>query len=167
MPYILCVYYSRTGNTEKLVKEIAQELKCELVKLDDGVDRGGLGGWLRSGMQAMARRLPPVKPIKTAFPLDVYDLVIIGTPVWAGRCSAPVRSFLSQYGEQLRRTAYVVTRSSEVRYEEVFDQMDMYVRSPRVSAVTIRPNTVGSTFWRDEFLTSVRDGGKERSNNAG
>lgn len=167
MPYILCVYYSRTGNTEKLMKEIAQELKCELVKLDDGVNRSGLGGWLRSGMQAMARRLPRVKPVKTAFPLDLYDLVIIGTPVWAGRCSAPVRSFLSQYGEQLRRTAYVVTRSSDVRYEEVFDQMDMYVRSPRVSAVTIRPNTVGSTFWRDEFLTSVRDGGKERSNNAG
>ena len=137
------------------------------MKLDDGVDRSGLSGWLRSGMQAMARRLPTVKPIKTAFPLDVYDLVIIGTPVWAGRCSAPVRSFLSQYGEQLRRTAYVVTRSSEVRYEEVFDQMDMYVRTPRVSAVTIRPHTVGSTFWRDEFLTSVRDGGKERSNNAG
>lgn len=167
MPYILCVYYSRTGNTEKLMKEIAQELKCELVKLDDGVDRSGLGGWLRSGMQAMARRLPVVKPFKTAFPLDVYDLVIIGTPVWAGRCSVPVRSFLSEYGEKLRRTAYVVTRSSEVRYEEVFDQMDMYVRSPRVSAVTIRPNTVGSTFWRDEFLASVRDGGKERSNNAG
>ena len=23
MPYILCVYYSRTGNTEKLMREIA------------------------------------------------------------------------------------------------------------------------------------------------
>ena len=140
MPYTLCVYYSRTGATEKLMKEIASELKCELVKLDDGVDRSGLGGWLRSGMQAM---------------------------VWAGRCSAPVRSFLTQYGEELRRTAYVITRSSDIRYEEVFDQMDMYVRTPRVSAVSIRPNTVGSTFWRDEFLTSVRDGGKERPDNAG
>ena len=167
MPYTLCVYYSRTGHTEKLMKEIAQELKCELVKLDDGVDRAGLKGWLRSGMQAMSRRLPPGKPIKTAFPLGVYDLVIIGTPVWAGRCSAPVRSFLSQYGEEMRKTAYVITRSSEVRYEEVFDQMDMYVRAPRVSAVTIRPNTVGSTFWRDEFLTSIRDGGKEKADNAG
>ena len=101
--------------------------------------------------------------MKTAFPLDVYDLVIIGTPVWAGRCSAPVRSFLIQHGEELRKTAYVITRSSDVRYEEVFDQMDMYVKSPRASAVTIRPNTVGATFWRDEFLTSVRDGGKERA----
>lgn len=167
MPYTLCVYYSRTGATEKLMKEIASELKCELVKLDDGVDRSGLGGWLRSGMQAMARRLPAVKPVKTAFPLGIYDLVIVGTPVWAGRCSAPVRSFLTQYGEELRRTAYVITRSSDIRYEEVFDQMDMYVRTPRVSAVSIRPNTVGSTFWRDEFLTSVRDGGKERPDNAG
>ena len=78
-----------------------------------------------------------------------------------------MRSFLTQYGEELRRTAYVITRSSDIRYEEVFDQMDMYVRTPRVSAVSIRPNTVGSTFWRDEFLTSVRDGGKERPDNAG
>lgn len=167
MPYILCVYYSRTGATEKLMREIASELKCEIVKLDDGVNRSGLGGWLRSGMQAMARRVPEVKPIKTAFPLDVYDLVIIGSPVWAGRCSAPVRSFLMQHGEELRRTAYVITRGSDVRYEEVFDQMDMYVRSPRISAVTIRPNTVGSTFWRDEFLTSVRGGGKEKADHDG
>ena len=72
-----------------------------------------------------------------------------------------------QYGEELRRTAYVITRSSDVRYEEVFDQMDLYVRSPRISAVTIRPNTVGSTFWRDEFLTSVREVGKGRSDHAG
>lgn len=167
MPYTLCVYYSRTGATEKLMKEIAAELKCEAVKLDDGVDRSGLRGWMRSGMQAMARRLPPVQPLKTAVQLGFYDLVIIGTPVWAGRCSAPVRSFLMEYGDQLRRTAYVVTRSSDVRYEEVFDQMDLYVKSPRISAVSIRPNTVGSTFWRDEFLTSVREAGKERPDHAG
>ena len=77
MAYTLCVYYSRTGNTEKLMKEIAQELQCEAVKLEDGVDRSGAMGWLRSGMQAMARKLPPVKPIKTTLPLSVYDLVII------------------------------------------------------------------------------------------
>ena len=162
MPYILCVYYSRTGHTEKLVREIAQELKCECVKLDDGVDRSGLRGWLRSGMQAMARRLPKVKPFKTALPLGVYDLVIIGSPVWAGRCSAPVRSFLMEYGEDIRRAAYVITRGSEVHYEEVFDQMDLYVTAPHVHAVTIRPQTVGSTFWRDEFVSAIRNGGKER-----
>ena len=162
MPYILCVYYSRTGNTEKLVREIAQELKCECVRLDDGVDRSGLAGWLRSGMQAMARQTPEVGDIKTVLPLSAYDLVVIGTPVWAGRCSAPVRSFLKKHGQHLRRVAYLITRGSDVRYEEVYEQMDLYVPSPHIHAVSIRPNAVGSAFWRDEFLAAIRHGGKER-----
>ena len=162
MAYILFVYYSRTGNTEKLMREMAQELQCECVKLEDGVDRSGKRGWLLSGMHAMARQIPEVQDIKTVLPLNAYDLVVIGTPVWAGRCSAPVRSFLQKYGGQLRRVAYVITRGSDVRYEEVFEQMDLYVSSPHVSAVTIRPNSVGSTFWRDEFLNAIRNGGRER-----
>ena len=35
MPYTLCLYYSRTGTTEKLIREIAQELGCEMVRLED------------------------------------------------------------------------------------------------------------------------------------
>ena len=85
MSNILCVYYSRTGRTEALMQEIAQELGCELVKLEDGVSRTGFIGWLRSGMQAMARKIPPVQKPETKLPLSEYDLVIIGTPVWAGR----------------------------------------------------------------------------------
>lgn len=161
MSNILCVYYSRTGRTEALMQEIAQELGCELVKLEDGVSRSGFVGWLRSGMQAMARKIPPVQKPETKLPLSEYDLVIIGTPVWAGRCSAPARSFLLQFGEELKEAAYVITRGSDVRYEEVFDQMDLYVKTPHTKAITIRPNTVGSTFWRQEFLTSIRGAGKE------
>ena len=63
--------------------------------------------------------------------------------------------------------AYVITRSSEVRYEDVFDQMDLYVRSPRISGVSIRPDSAGADFWRKEFLTSVRNGGKERADHDG
>ena len=155
---ILCVYYSRTGKTEKLMEEIAQELGCEKAPLSDGVNRAGLAGWLRSGMQAMARRLPPVARPETALPLSEYDLVILGTPVWAGRCSAPMRAFLREFGEELREVAYVITRSSDNHYDQVFDQMDLYVRHPRKRAVSIRCGAVGSSFWRDEFLAGIRDG---------
>jgi menaquinone-dependent protoporphyrinogen IX oxidase len=141
--------------------EIAGELDCELVAIPDTENREGLAGWLRSGMQAMARQTPEVPRPQTKLPLELYDLVILGTPVWAGRCSAPMRGFLVRYGEELRRVAYVITRASDTRYEEVFDQMDMYVKTPRVKAVSIRPNTVGSTFWRDEFLATLRPDGKE------
>lgn len=166
MANILCVYYSRTGRTEKLMKEIAEELGCELVKLEDGVKRTGLGGWMLSGLQAVSRKVPPVKEPETKRKLKEYDLVIIGTPVWAGRCSAPVRSFLLQFGEELNKVGYVITRNSNVRYEEIFEQMDLYVRRPHVRAVTIQPDTIGSDFWRDEFLNAVRGMNEEGNGNA-
>ena len=48
MSKILCVYFSRTGKTEALIQDIAKELGCEAVKLEDGVNRSGLAGWLPS-----------------------------------------------------------------------------------------------------------------------
>lgn len=158
---VLCMYYSRTGNTKRAMEEIARALDAELVELEDGVDRSGAKGWLRSGLDAVRRSSPKVK-YKSKWPLSDYRLVIVGTPVWAGRCSAPVRSFLKKHGQHLRRVAYLITRGSDVRYEEVYEQMDLYVPSPHIHAVSIRPNAVGSAFWRDEFLAAIRNGGKER-----
>ena len=93
MKDVLCIYYSRTGNTKKAMEEIAQDLDAELAELHDDVDRSGLGGWLRSGLDAMRRTTRPVT-VETQRPLKDYRLVILGTPVWAGRCSSVMRGFL-------------------------------------------------------------------------
>ena len=167
MAKVLCVYFSRTGRTAKLVREIAQEIDCEIARLDDGVVRKGLSGWLLSGMQAVARKVPEVKTPETKLKLRQYDLVILATPVWAGRCSAPMRSFLQKFGDELHRVAYVITRGSGVRYDEVFEQMDLYVRNPHLFAASIQPDTVGSDFWRDEFMSAVRGICGEEQSDAG
>ena len=46
---VLCMYYSRTGHTKRAMEEIARALNAELAEIQDGVDRGGTKGWLRSG----------------------------------------------------------------------------------------------------------------------
>ena len=38
---VLCVYYSRTGNTRAAMEEIAKALGAELAELEDSVDRSG------------------------------------------------------------------------------------------------------------------------------
>ena len=43
---VLCLYYSRTGNTKKAMEEIAGALGAEIAELRDGVDRTGWGGWM-------------------------------------------------------------------------------------------------------------------------
>lgn len=167
MANILCVYYSRTGHTEKLVRDIAQELDCEVVKLEDGVNRKGLYGWITSGLQTVARKVPPVNELTTKHKLKDYDLVILATPVWAGRCSVPMRSFLIKNGDKLRNTAFIITRTCSLRYDEVLDQMDQYLRKPHQFALSIQHDTIGADFWRDEFLSAVRGEKKEETEYAG
>lgn len=157
MKDVLCMYYSRTGNTKKTMEEIAQALDAELVELQDGVPRSGVGGWLRCGLDAMRRTTKPIRPFKTERPVREYRLVIVGSPVWAGRCSSVVRDFLKRYGKDLQNAAYVITRGSEDRNEEVFEQMDLYVPCGHRAAVFLRSGSVGYAFWEEEFMRQVRD----------
>ena len=41
---VLCIYYSRTGNTKRVMETIAKEMDAELLALTDGVERSGLRG---------------------------------------------------------------------------------------------------------------------------
>ena len=67
---VLCIYYSRTGNTKRVMETIAKEMDAELLALTDGVERSGLRGWLRSGMDAMRKDCPDVLPFETERKLD-------------------------------------------------------------------------------------------------
>ena len=154
---VLCIYYSRTGKTKAAMEEIAGALDAELVELRDGVERGGWKGWLRCGMDAMRRTCPQAEKPETKRPLSDYRLVIIGSPVWAGRCSSVARSFLKQYGKELQNAAYVLLRGSEDKNEEVYDQMDLYTPCGHRAAVSLRSGSVGYAFWQEEFLRQVRD----------
>ena len=106
------------------MEEIAAALDAELAELRDNADRSGWRGWLRCGLDAMRKDTRPVAPLETARPLGDYRLVILGTPVWAGRSSAVMRSFLKDRGGEIRNAAYVLTRSSGSQYQEVYRQMD-------------------------------------------
>ena len=153
---VLCIYYSRTGNTKRVMETIAKEMDAELLALTDGVERSGLRGWLRSGMDAMRKDCPDVLPFETERKLENYRLVIIGTPVWAGRCSSVIRSFLKNHGREMKRVAYVLTRSSNRRSVSVYDQMDLYPAEKHILEVSLQPGSVGYTFWRDKFISDVQ-----------
>ena len=157
MSDILCMYYSRTGNTRETMTEIAAALDAELVEISDGVDRSGWGGWMRSGLDSVRRTTRRTKPFQTEKTLSDYRLVIIGSPVWAGRCSSVARGFLKEYGKELRSAAYVLLRGSEDKNEEVYEQMDLYVPCGHRAAVSLRSGSVGYAFWQEEFLRQTRD----------
>ena len=156
MANILCIYYSRTGKTRSVMADIAKSLEAELVEITDGVDRSGLMGAMKSCLDAVRRSTRFLEHFETQRDLKDYDLVIIGTPVWAGRCSSITREFLKKYGRDLKRVAYVITRTDEKNHQEqVFEQMDLYTAAPHICAASIKAGDVGEAFWREEFLKDL------------
>ncbi len=103
----LVVYYSRTGVTQKVARLIADRLSCDLEQIEEERNRKGMVAYLWSCYEALREKTPPIK-IAGQDPV-AYDLVIIGTPIWAGRMASPVRSYLDQREASLPAVAFFST----------------------------------------------------------
>jgi flavodoxin len=104
---VLVVYYSRTGNTRRVASEIARAVPCAIEEIQDGRDRSGLVGYLRSGFEAWRRRRVVLR--ESRFDPRHFDLVIIGTPTWNASVSSPVRAYLDRHRDGLPEVAFFVT----------------------------------------------------------
>jgi flavodoxin len=95
----LVVYYSRTGNTKMIAETISESLDCDIEEIVDKEKRGGIIGYLKSGYEASRNKLSIIEdPIHD---LSKYDLLIVGTPVWAGKMSVPLRTYLHKNMEKI------------------------------------------------------------------
>jgi flavodoxin len=90
----LVVYYSRTGNTKMIAEAIAGSLNSDIEEIVDHENRSGIIGYIKSGYQTSRDKIPVIDDIN--HDLSKYDLVVVGTPVWAGKMSVPVKAFLKK-----------------------------------------------------------------------
>ena len=77
----LVVFYSRSGTTRRIAQTLSAALKCDLEEITEPRPRTGFLGYIRSLLEAR-RKLPSDIAPKT-HDVSSYDLVVIGTPVWA------------------------------------------------------------------------------------
>jgi flavodoxin len=91
---ILVTYYSRTGTTKAVGEAIAKELGADCEEIVDLKRRTGLRPirFLIAGYDAFMRRLTDISVKRN--PQD-YELIIIGTPIWAGKMTPAVRMYLT------------------------------------------------------------------------
>ena len=106
----LVVYYSRTGRTRKAAEEIASALSADLEELRDNKKRSGPLGFIMSGIEARSGRTVNLEPL--SHNPATYDVVVVGTPVWASTMSSPVRTFLQETDLSKGRVAWFCTAGS-------------------------------------------------------
>lgn len=103
---ILIVYYSRTGITKKIAHALTEKLKCDVIPLIDHKNRNGPLGYLSCAAESATSERPMIEEVNG---LKEYDLVVIGTPIWAGTVCGPVRTFLHKYKKELSKVAFFCT----------------------------------------------------------
>ena len=109
----LVVYFSLSGTTRKLAKIIAKELSADEEEVVDLTPRQGFLGYCRSLIEARWQ-LPPKIALAKHIPSS-YDLVVIGTPVWAWSVSSPVRAYLLAHKASPPNVAFFCTMGCSMR----------------------------------------------------
>ena len=143
----LVVFYSRSGTTRRIAQTLSAALKCDLEEITEPRPRTGFLGYIWSLLEAR-RKLPSNIAPKT-HDVSSYDLVVIGTPVWAWSLSSPVRAYLTATASQLPEVAFFCTLGASGS-ENAFAQMMAIVgKKPRaVCAITQREALSGSPVER-------------------
>lgn len=104
----LVVFYSRTGCTQTVCREVGRLLGADLEELRETVDRSGAGGYLRAGGDAMFKRTVELQP--TAYRPEAYDGAILATPVWAFTVCPAIRTWLLREAANLKKIAFICTQ---------------------------------------------------------
>ena len=156
MKKTLCLYYSRTESTRIIMEQIAKDLEGELVEYTDGKKRSGALGYLSACIDSY-RKPPQIWPLETKLPLEEYDRVIIGCPVWAEKPCIIVEGLLAQYGDALPEEVYfVVTHSSTKFYDKRIEKLNQYLKSPHRGHLSLSTKKGSAAKAVAEFVEELQ-----------
>ena len=120
----IIIYYSLEGNTESVAKKIAKELDADLLHLEPVKAYPSEGGrkYFWGGKAVIQKDAPELLPFD--LPLEEYDHVILGTPVWASSFAPPFRTLLQRYdmtGKKVSVFACQAGNGAQKRFEKLLE----------------------------------------------
>lgn len=146
----LIIYYSRTGNTKKIAAELAEKLGAEIDEIVCD-EYEGISGWVKGGLHVLKNKLPEI-----SFKINPtnYDLVIMGTPIWAGTVTPLVKSYLEK--NKFKNVAFFCTCGD--KQTKAFKEMEKISRKP-VATMELTTQDVKKGNYNqqiNEFLETIR-----------
>ena len=129
----LVVYYSLDGNTKAAAERIAKELGCKTMGIEPEkpITNKGFMKILVGGKQSAFNEKPAIKPLGAD--LAEYDMIVLGTPVWAGKAAAPVWTFANSC-DACEKVIALFTLSGSGENEKCLKQLKNVFPGIRISA---------------------------------
>jgi flavodoxin len=112
---LFIAYYSRSGKTRFVAKELATQLSCEVAEIRSKKKRDGVGV-INCVLDALLNRDDDMEPFDRD--LGGYDPVIVAAPIWVGKLSSPARTFVKEAGFKGKKVCLVITYNGDLSEEE-------------------------------------------------
>jgi len=160
MKDVLLVYYSRTGYTASIARELASMAGWDSEEILDRHSRVGPWGFVRSLLDVLMGRHPAIR--KTVKDPADYALVVLAAPVWMVRLSAPIRSYIAQHRNSFKNVAFFCTYGGQGA-ERAAEQCADFVGKQLLATLAITDVEIEKADYRaklDKFLWQVRAAGK-------
>ncbi|MFX1492385.1 MAG: flavodoxin family protein [Promethearchaeota archaeon] len=152
----LVIYYSRTGTTKRIGEEIAASLGADLDEILDQKSRKGVIGWLRAGRDSQTDKMTEIKVQKNP---NGYDMIIIGTPIWANNFTPAVRTYLTQFSLKGKKVAFFTTQGGDEPIDALAEMKEMVTESDIIATLSIKQDFVKANNYEAQlsvFLEHLR-----------
>ena len=107
----LIVYYSLTGNTKAGCEVLQKGLMADVLEIRDLINRSGGWGFVRSAFGSLFgfhTKIDPEQPDMSA-----YQNIIIASPIWTGKLSMAVRTFIDKNRFDNKKVILYTTTNAE------------------------------------------------------
>ena len=110
----IIAYYSLSGNTEEVTKNIAEKLGCDVLRIETAkaMPKSYAAQIVVGGGQVMMGVVPDIKPLDVD--ISDYDEIFVATPVWNGKCVPAINTFLKIAPKEKVKGAIITSISGDV-----------------------------------------------------
>ncbi len=157
MKSCLIIYYSRTGVTDRAAHDLATACGADIEALQALRPYRNAGGFLRAVWDAVRGNPAPIAATQR-HPSD-YPFIVLGTPVWAGHMSAPMRSYIVQQRQHFHRVGLFCTMGGRGG-DDALDEMAALCHSKPVARLCLREPEVRAGRHIDQLTALAAELGR-------
>ena len=138
------IYYSLEGNLDLVARKIAENVAVDLIRLMPRKEypTGKISKYFWGGKSVTFGERP--KLTNPTIDLEPYELLVIGTPIWAGTWTPPLNTFLHDYSITGKKIILMATHLGGGA-DKCFEKMK----------ITLKGNTIIGAFEFKEPLQQM------------
>ena len=146
---VLVAYYSLSGNTARVARDLAARLNADIESIQDLEHGTGLLGRLAAVFDALRKAPASIGTIQ--HDPTAYELIVVGTPVWVGQMTPAVRAYLQAIRGRTRNVALFVT-SGNTGIEKIAPSMETLAERQAAASIGFNAKELAAAATYKERL---------------